>query len=215
MKITIIYDNTTTDPRYKADWGFSCLVEVFDKKILFDTGTNSEILIQNMEKLKINPSLINEVFISHNDYDHVGGLSTFLKINNNVKIYTPKLLRRIHNAREVIYVKKALKIHENIYTTGLLGSFFKLEQSLVIKTEKGVVIIVGCSHPGVKNILEAASQIGKPYAIIGGLHGFKKFDLLANLKIICATHCTQYISKIKFLYPEKFIEGGVGKVIEI
>jgi 7,8-dihydropterin-6-yl-methyl-4-(beta-D-ribofuranosyl)aminobenzene 5'-phosphate synthase len=33
--------------------------------------------------------------------------------------------------------------------------------------------------------------------------------------LICSTHCTQYKQEIKFLYPESYIEGGVGKVIDI
>jgi len=112
----------------------------------------------------------------------------------------------------VIKIKEPLKIDENIFSTGeLMG----IEQSLVVKTEKGLIVIVGCSHPGVKNILKAASQFGKTYALIGGLHGFSDFDLLSDLEFICPTHCTQFKSEIKSLYPEKYVRGGVGKVIEI
>jgi 7,8-dihydropterin-6-yl-methyl-4-(beta-D-ribofuranosyl)aminobenzene 5'-phosphate synthase len=77
------------------------------------------------------------------------------------------------------------------------------------------VVIVGCSHPGVGDILKAASQFGKVYALIGGFHGFSQFELLKEIELICPTHCTQYKSKIKSLYPEKYIEGGIGKIIEI
>ena len=79
----------------------------------------------------------------------------------------------------------------------------------------GVVVIVGCSHPGVKNILDSASQFGKPLALIGGLHGFREFDVIEDLELVCPTHCTQYESEIKSLYPEKYIKGGAGKIIEI
>jgi len=63
-------------------------------------------------------------------------------------------------------------------------------------------------------ILETASQFGKVYGIIGGLHGNRP-ETLRNLSLICTTHCTQYKSEIEFLYPEKYIEGGAGKIIEI
>jgi len=112
----------------------------------------------------------------------------------------------------VFKVKQALKIHENIFSTGELKN---REQSLVAKMEKGLVVIVGCSHPGVKNILEAASQFGEAWALIGGLHGFREFDAVRDLEVICPTHCTQFKSEIKTLYPEKYIKGGAGKVIEI
>ncbi len=224
MRITLIYDNTIYKPNLEADWGFSCLLEVENTpKILFDTGTNGKILLSNMEKLGINPNSIDEIFISHAHFDHTGGLSAFLDKNNKVKVYVPISFRGVRNAKEVIYVKEPIKIHENthrsegaslrsnkgIFSTGELGG---IEQSLCIKTEKGIVVIVGCSHPGIKNILEAASQFGKVYALIGGLHGFREFDLLKDLKLICPCHCTQFQSEIKSLYPEKYIEGGAGRL---
>jgi len=134
MKITIIYDNETDEKDLKSDWGFSCLVEVWGRKLLFDTGANGSILLGNMKKLNIESAAIKEVFIS---------------------------------------------------------------------------------HPGVKSILRAASQFGKTEALIGGLHGFSDFDVIKDLKLICPTHCTQFKSQIRSLYPEKYVKGGVGKVIEI
>lgn len=213
MKITLVYDNDVYTKGLKADWGFSCLVEVEDiPKILFDTGGSGAILLYNMEKLNIDPASISEVAISHSHWDHAGGLSDFLKKNKEVKLYLPNSFCRHFEAKEVICVKEALQIHKNVFTTGeLLG----IEQSLVVKTDKGLVVIAGCSHPGVGNILEAASQFGKVYALVGGLHGFSEFDLLKDLELVCACHCTMYKSKIKSLYPDKWVEGGAGKVISI
>lgn len=212
MKIKILYDNTVFKSSLKSDWGFSCLVETHNKTILFDTGANGAILLKNMKKLNVNPLLIDEIFISHTHFDHIGGLSAFLNENNNVRIYVPVSLRGIRNTKEIIYVNKAVKLHEDIFSTGELEH---IEQSLVVKTDKGLVLIVGCSHPKMENILKAASQFGKIYAIIGGLHGFNDFELFKDLQLICPTHCTQHIAEIKSLYPEKYIEGGVGKIIEI
>ena len=211
MKITLIYDNEVWKEGFRADWGFSCLIEVYGKKILFDTGANGSILLDNMKKLNIEPTMVDDIFISHAHWDHTGGLPDFLKINP-VKVYIPSSCQKPYGAKEVIKIKEPLKIDENIFSTGeLMG----IEQSLVVKTEKGLVVIVGCSHPGVKNILKAASQFGKTHALIGGLHGFSDFDLLRDLEFICPTHCTQFKSEIKSLYPEKYVRGGVGKVIEI
>jgi len=211
MKITIVYDNEVFKEGLKADWGFSCLVEVYDKKILFDTGADGSILLENMKTLNINPAVVEEIFISHAHWDHTGGLADFLKINP-VKVYVPSSFKVPDSAAEIIEVKEALKIHDDIFSTGELEN---IEQSLVIKTEKGSIVIAGCSHPGVGNILNAASPFGKPYALIGGLHGFKEFDLVKDLELICATHCTQFKSEIKTRYPEKYVEGGTGRVIEI
>ena len=190
MKITIIYDNEAAEVGLRADWGFSCLVEAYNKRILFDTGANGTLLLENMKKLNIDPTMIDEVFISHAHWDHMGGLSDFLLINP-IKVYIPSSCPEPH------------------------GELKNREQSLVAKMEKGLVVIVGCSHPGVKNILEAASQFGEAWALIGGLHGFREFDAVRDLEVICPTHCTQFKSEIKTLYPEKYIKGGAGKVIEI
>jgi len=211
MKVTIIYDNEAAREGLEADWGFSCLVEVYGKKILFDTGADGSILISNMKKLDIDPKVVEEVFISHSHWDHMGGLYDFLRINK-VRVYIPWSCQKPPGALEVIKVKEPIKIYENIFSTGELQN---IEQSLVVKTEKGLMIIVGCSHPGIKNILEAASDFGKPAILIGGLHGFSEFDLVEDLELICPTHCTQFKSEIRSRYPEKYISGGAGKIIEI
>jgi len=211
MKVTIIYDNTSARPDLQADWGFSALIQVKERDILFDTGANGDILLSNMKKLKVNPKEIEDVFISHPHWDHTGGLSFFLQLNNQVKLWIPSYFPEAKNAREVIKVKKTTKLYEGIYSTGELDG---IEQSLCVETEKGIVIIVGCSHPKMEHILKKASQFGKVYCVIGGLHGTEP-ESLKDLDLICPTHCTQYKSEIKSLYPEKYIEGGAGKIIEI
>ncbi|MCK4469469.1 MAG: MBL fold metallo-hydrolase, partial [Desulfobacterales bacterium] len=187
MKITIIYDNEAFDKNLEADWGFSCLIEAFDRKILFDTGANSDILLGNMKKLNIDPGLVDMIFISHAHWDHTGGLLSFLKINP-AKLYIPSSCQEIPGSKELVKVTGPVEIHENIFSTGELKG---QEQSLAIKHNKGVVVIAGCSHPGVREILKAASRHGKVVTLIGGLHGFKEFDLIQDLETICPTHCTQ------------------------
>ena len=213
LKITIISDNTTAFRDLKSEWGFSALIEVENTPlILFDTGADSQILLHNMEKLKISPKSIQCVFISHSHWDHTGGLRDFLKLNPEVKLYVPEDFSDDIKAKEIIKVKDSTKIYENVFSTGTLKG---IEQSLVIKKGEEVVIIVGCSHSGVGEILKESEKFGRPKALIGGLHGFSEFSLIKDLDLICATHCTQYKDKIKELYPEKFIEGGAGRVIEI
>jgi 7,8-dihydropterin-6-yl-methyl-4-(beta-D-ribofuranosyl)aminobenzene 5'-phosphate synthase len=213
IKVTIIYDNTAYSEDLEADWGFSCLVEVENTPvILFDTGTKGGILLRNMRKLGIEPESIDEVFISHAHFDHTGGLSHFLKVNKDVKVYVPISFHKPLAAKEVVSVKEPLRIQENIFSTGELS---RIEQSLVVKTERGSVVVAGCSHPGVGAILKVALQFGKVYALIGGLHGFREFDKVKGLGLICPTHCTQYKSEIESIYPEIFTEGGAGRIIAI
>lgn len=212
MKVTILYDNTAHRDELTPDWGFSALVEAYDRTILFDTGTEGSILIDNMEKMNVDPSVVDEVFISHAHFDHVGGLSAFLDKNSDVRIYVPPSLRGVHHGRETIHVNRPMELHEHFYSTGEID---QIEQSLVVQTDKGLVVLVGCSHPMMNDILSTASQFGNIYGIVGGLHGFREFELFRNLELICPTHCTQHIKEIKRLYPEKYVEGGAGRVIEI
>jgi 7,8-dihydropterin-6-yl-methyl-4-(beta-D-ribofuranosyl)aminobenzene 5'-phosphate synthase len=212
MKVTIVYDNTAFRKDLRPDWGFSALIEIENTpRILFDTGTDGNILLGNMKELQIDPAAIDEVFISHFHFDHTGGISEFLKVNQKAKFYVPPSFPGPSN-REVIPLAKPTKIHENVFSTGELDG---IEQSMGVITDKGIIVIDGCSHPYMGHILDAARQFGKLYGIIGGLHGFSAFELFKDLKLICATHCTQHKAELKKLYPEQYMEGGAGRIIEL
>ncbi|MDY6988313.1 MAG: MBL fold metallo-hydrolase [Thermodesulfobacteriota bacterium] len=211
MKITLIYDNDVYREGLQADWGFSCLVETEKApKILFDTGADGAILLSNMEKLNIDPAAIGVVMISHPHHDHVGGLWAFRRVNKEAKVYVPQSLRGLHGIDDVIPVKGPLQILERVFSTGELAG---IEQSMAVETDKGIVLIVGCSHPGIGSIFKAASDFGRVYAVVGGLHGFREYALFKGLDLICPTHCTQHKSEIKALYPEQYMDGGAGQVI--
>jgi len=210
MKVTIVYDNEVCRDDLKADWGFSALVEFEGKKILFDTGASGSILQHNMERLGIDPEAIDDVFISHSHFDHTGGLVFLLYSNNRLKLWVPYIFPEIRGVK-TIRVKDPVKLYNGVYSTGVIDN---IEHSLCITTSKGVVIIAGCSHPKLSHILNKASLFGDVFGIIGGMHSNSP-DQLKGLKLICPTHCTQYVNKIKKLYPENYIEGGAGRVIEI
>jgi len=117
----------------------------------------------------------------------------------------------LRNLKELVKIKEPVELYEGIYSTGTLDN---IEQSLCLRTRKGIVVITGCSHPHIKKILDMASNFGSIYGIIGGLHANSPI-FLKSLKFICATHCTYYKDRIKAFYPERYVEGGVGLTIEI
>jgi 7,8-dihydropterin-6-yl-methyl-4-(beta-D-ribofuranosyl)aminobenzene 5'-phosphate synthase len=200
MKITLVYDNQANEG-LKSGWGFSCLIETTEK-ILFDTGDSGENLIYNLEQLNIQPESITGVVISHNHWDHTGGLKKFLKLNSNAKVFRPRSL------------SKPTEISPSIYTTGALGRLIK-EQSLVVNTEKGNLVITGCAHPGLANIIDKATPLGTIYGVLGGFHGFSKLEKLRGIKIIAPCHCTQYIQQIRQRYPAEFKEIRAGTILEV
>ena len=212
MKITIVYDNYSIRKELEPDWGFSALIESETAPpLLFDTGTEGAILLHNMEELGIDPQNIGTILISHDHYDHAGGLPAILDKNSTADIYVPASAGFSIPGRNVIRVSKPIQISENIFSTGELKG---IEQSLALKTEKGIVIVVGCSHPGVGEILQAAAGFGKIHGIIGGFHGFREFDSLQGLDLICPCHCTQYKAEIKELFPNQYLEVKAGTVLE-
>jgi 7,8-dihydropterin-6-yl-methyl-4-(beta-D-ribofuranosyl)aminobenzene 5'-phosphate synthase len=200
MKITIIYDNQANEG-LKSGWGFSCLVEG-KEKILFDTGDSGKKLIYNMKQLNVEPKDIGKVAISHNHWDHDGGLKEFLKLSNNAKVFHPKSF------------SKPTEISPGIHSTGTLGGLIK-EQSLVVNTEKGNVVITGCAHPGLAKIIDKAKQLGEVYAVLGGFHGFSRLEKLQGIELIAPCHCTQYKQQIKEKYPAQFREIKAGSIIEL
>jgi 7,8-dihydropterin-6-yl-methyl-4-(beta-D-ribofuranosyl)aminobenzene 5'-phosphate synthase len=212
VRISIIYDNTSQREDLTADWGFACLIEAHGHRILFDTGASGELLMTNMELLGIGPSSIDGVFISHDHWDHTGGLSVILAANPTIRVWVPSGCKSVRPSKQVTVIDGPQSLSAGLHTPGPLGG---IEQSLVMPTDAGVVVVVGCSHPGVGQILEAASTNGRPYALIGGLHGFDDYPRLAGLNLICPTHCTQHIDEIKSHYPEVYVPGGAGAVIEV
>jgi len=208
MKITIVYDNEVRKSGLGAGWGFSSLVETETAPpLLFDTGADGATLFHNMKKLGIDPGHIGIIVISHAHGDHTGGLWDILEVNRDARVYVPASSGIEIPGRKVTAVTESIRLSETLFSTGELKG---IEQSLVLKTGKGVLVVVGCSHPGVGEIINAASEFGKVYGIVGGFHGFHDFDKLRGLSLICPCHCTQYKSEIRRLFPEQCVECGAG-----
>lgn len=213
MKITIVYDNEVTKEGLRAGWGFAAFIESEKAPpILFDTGADSPTLLHNMKELNIDPRDIGIIVISHAHGDHTGGLSEILKRNETAELYLPSSFRRGFAGRKVTMVKEAIQIRENVFSTGELEG---MEQSLVLKTGKGIFVVTGCSHPPMRGILAAASKFGKLYGIAGGFHGFRDFKAFDDLSLIYPCHCTMYKREIIDLFKDKTSECGAGLVIEL
>ena len=166
LSITVSYDNNPYKERLTTAWGFSCVIRGTEKTILFDTGGDGSILLTNMEKLGIDPKEIDLVVLSHIHGDHVGGLSRFLEKNPEVVVYLPKSFPKGFKdgvkeyGAKIVEVQGPLKICEEVYSTGELGTWIK-EQSLIIYTEKGLIVITGCAHPGIVKIVDKAKDLVK------------------------------------------------------
>jgi 7,8-dihydropterin-6-yl-methyl-4-(beta-D-ribofuranosyl)aminobenzene 5'-phosphate synthase len=232
VKLTIVYDNNTCEKSLQADWGFACLIQGFEKSILFDTGTRSEILLTNMGELGIQPKLIDCVFLSHFHRDHTGGLSSLIELNPEIEVWLPEFFpedfkeRILAGGASCVEVSGHQKICDRIFTTGVIEGWIK-EQSLVLDTTCGLVVVTGCAHPRLTNILTKIQDLfgGNIYAVVGGFHlaGLQKNEIeevIRELKTlgvqkIGPCHCTGENARKMFseAYKEDFVEVGVGREI--
>jgi len=177
LLLTVLYDNYPFRPGLRTAWGFSCLVELGEEVILFDTGGSAGILLSNMRALGIEPDRIQKVALSHIHGDHVGGLLGFLEKNSAVTVYLPasfpegfKDRVRCCGAR-VVEVRGPMEIGEGVYSTGEMGTRIR-EQALVVESSEGLVVITGCAHPGIVEVVRRAVEIGeeKVHLVVGGFH---------------------------------------------
>jgi 7,8-dihydropterin-6-yl-methyl-4-(beta-D-ribofuranosyl)aminobenzene 5'-phosphate synthase len=229
LRISVVYNNVAFSDEMELDWGFSCVIRSSGRVILFDTGGNGRILLKNMTTMGIDPREIDAVFLSHEHGDHVGGVTDFLRQNPKVAVYVPKSLFSTLNQKvtnpstKIIPVIGPNKLYENIYSTGEMGTWIK-EQSLVLDTPKGMVVITGCAHPGILNIVRKARQlVHKDICLVmGGFHLLNKnaseIDRIVRelkkmgVQKVAPSHCTgkDAILRFKRAWGENFIPGGCG-----
>ncbi len=234
VALTIVYDNNPYDVRLTTAWGFSCLIKLSQKVILFDTGGDGSILLSNMAKLSINPQSIDVVVLSHIHGDHVGGLAKFLEQNNRVTVYMPASFpsqmkqEAKSKGAKVVEVHEAKELFEGVFTTGELNGGIK-EQSLVVRTSKGLLVITGCAHPGRVNMVKRAKEITKDkvYLLMGGFHltgtspsqinHIAESLLQLGVAKVALCHCSGEEARklFKGYFSENYIDSGAGKQIAI
>jgi len=233
LAITVVFDNNPYKKGLETGWGFSCLIEGMKKTILFDTGADGNVLLDNMQKLGIDPETVDTLVLSHAHSDHVGGAYSFLQKNHKVTMYIPESFPesfkdriRQYGAR-IVEVKESAEIFEKVYSTGEMGVWIK-EQSLIIRTPNGMVVITGCAHPGVVNIVKRAKEMfdDEVLLVMGGFHLINKSrseidSIVSDMKkmgvhYVGPCHCSGDKARYLFqqAYREHFISIGVGKRID-
>jgi 7,8-dihydropterin-6-yl-methyl-4-(beta-D-ribofuranosyl)aminobenzene 5'-phosphate synthase len=269
-RITILYDAFGKDASMRKDWGFSALVEIAGKRVLFDTGDDRDIFAANVKAKNVDLTNLDFVVLSHRHGDHMAGLAHVLSVNPKVKIYAPKdglggiygssipssFYRkdgslppemRYYDGRPPDVLKlgtawqdanfelidKTTEIAPGITLIALVsetpGTKELKELSLAVNTQQGLVLVVGCSHPGIDKIVEAAATINpKIQLIAGGFHLVVASDdaiskIVATLKDtfkvenIAPGHCTgePTFAALKQAFGDRYIYAGVGTALDI
>jgi 7,8-dihydropterin-6-yl-methyl-4-(beta-D-ribofuranosyl)aminobenzene 5'-phosphate synthase len=232
LKLTILFDNTTTDPRFKSMAGFAALVEYGSHTLLFDTGADGATLLGNMRELGVETGSIETIVISHEHADHTGGLQELLDTGIRPTVYAPSAFakafkERVRARTKLVEVADALTIAPGMHLSIPKGSI--IEQSLAVETPDGTAVIVGCAHPGVANMVRRAQEIvpGKVSLVVGGFHITEVSSMnklpatIAELREmgverVLPTHCTGFAAVRMFRteFGKGCLEGGVGSTVE-
>lgn len=228
--MTILYDNRTIRDDLLPSHGFSCMVENDQgKRVLFDTGESGPLLLANMQRLGIDPSTIEKVILSHEHYDHVGGLISLLALRIDIEIFILPSFSSIFLEKlsfshvKLREVTRGMEILPGLFSTGEIKGVIN-EQGLVLSGNEKALFIGGCCHPGVVKMVAAASQmVGQSVGgALGGFHLCQSEDQaiaseLQHLKsmgvnIIAPCHCTGFtgMDMARELWGSGFVETGVG-----
>ena len=234
ITITVVYNNEPYDETLTTSWGLSMFIEGVEDTLLFDTGGDGSILLSNMKKLGIAPHTTETVILSHIHGDHIGGLNELLKKNNMITVYLPasfpdRLKRNISGkTKALVSVDTTQRICTQVWSTGELGTSPR-EQSLIIVTEKGLIIVTGCAHPGIVNIVKYAKEYfdRNIYLVMGGFHlmayqQHQIVNMISELKDlgvqkVAPSHCTggKAIELFKAAWNDDFIDLGCGAKLRI
>ncbi|MCP4651331.1 MAG: MBL fold metallo-hydrolase [PVC group bacterium] len=237
MNVKIIATGSTFWQKFRKNWGIAFLI---GENILFDTFSKPKILLSNMYKMGIDLERIKHIVISHDHWDHAGGLWKLLEQKKGLKVYSclnfslqfKKNVKQSHGI--LVELDRFMEIVKDVFVTGeIAGNYnseYISEQALVVRTKKGLSVITGCAHPGIINILEKVKgkfpneQI---YSVFGGFHLMDKdkssvkiiADKFRGMKIekVGPTHCSgKEAEKIfKKEYGNKFITVKTGESLDV
>lgn len=219
-----VYNNIPYDPDIKADFGYSCFIK--EPGVLFDSGAHGDILLYNLNRLGISVDQINYFVLSHDHWDHNGGIGALLDENPNIISYCPpdtsEETRMILSRGAGCFSTHGwLELSPGVFLTGPVeGSYAEkkiTEQSIVLENEKGLFLITGCSHPHISKILGYVKNKGDVFGVVGGFHDVNEEDVrsLEGLEYLSPSHCTTAIEAIAEEFGENFVRSGAGFIHRI
>lgn len=280
LRVEVLSTMLTSDEGI-GEWGFSAVVDVDGRRILFDTGDRPETVLNNAKELHVDLSNITDVVLSHNHHDHTGGLMTLRRalLQSNPQalsrahvgkgIFDPRrtdkgkplefmaVTRREYEATGGHFVEydHPVELWNGVWLTGPVPRKYPErnwsghveiqtkagwkedtipeDMSLVINTDRGLVVVSGCGHSGIINTLDyarASIRNAPVHAALGGFHLYQlddeKLQWTATklrefgLQNFLGAHCTGIeavyrIRELAGLSRRTSSVGAVGAVFEL
>jgi len=236
MTLSVLFDKEVKDDSFSGGWGLSYLM---GEDLLFDTGEKFDYLAHNAEKMHLDLASFKKIVITHDHWDHTGGLWGLLKLNPQRIVYacsgfSREFKDRVKSAGAVlIEVKEKEEIVPGIYSTGEIKTEYKgeplSEQALVLDKGDHCLLFSGCAHPGIVMMAEKVkNDFAKPVtAVLGGFHLLDKEKRYVEYVItqlrdmgvtrVAAVHCTGFDAQVLFkqAWKKDFISLKTGMTLEV
>ena len=233
LTIAVVYDNNVYDTSVISEWGFSCYISGGGHTLLFDTGGKGPLLRNNMGVMGLTLTDVESVVISHHHGDHTGGLPALLRQKETLTLYIPQsfppsFTNHVQGyGAQVVPVLEPVSIYDNIYSTGEMGRGYGIkEQSLFMRTDGGVIVITGCAHPGIIQVVRQVRTLCTDpiLLLMGGFHLSAdhaelttQATTLKNLGVVHVgpCHCSGDAAREVFEteFENRYIEIGAGRII--
>jgi 7,8-dihydropterin-6-yl-methyl-4-(beta-D-ribofuranosyl)aminobenzene 5'-phosphate synthase len=178
--LQVVYDSESRhSPPASPGWGYAAYIQFGGRTFFFDTGLKEDKLKNNLNAFDRKPENLNYIIVSHIHPDHWGGVDFLWKKNPKVPVFIPTIeLSNRWPGRKSAVVEDHKKLTENIWVVRSSISNFdpfggKMhELTLVLKTKQGLVLVVGCSHPGLEKIINRVQSLfpEEIYLVTGGFH---------------------------------------------
>ena len=237
-RILILYNNKSTGNALRPGWGFSALIEHDGKRLLFDVGADVLVFEHNVKALGVDPKTTDALVLSHEHCDHIGAISAAL--HRNLDVYYPasfssQFKKEIGDERKKPLwtphpVTDPLGIVPGVRSTGELKSRSGIvEQGLIVDGQDGPVLVTGCAHPGIVEMVKVAADITDrcPQLVLGGFHLLRKktaeVQAIAmglkqlGVKQLAPCHCTgeRAMAILREAFGDTLIKIDVGTEIAV
>ena len=235
LEIRVIYDNTSAREDVEAHWGFASVVTFQGRRVLFDSGTKPDLFLRNLKIMGVGVDSIEAAMISHQHPDHRNGVYKLFPLNRTMRVhFLDAFYEKAYREAAAVSMNPrretgSYELIPGAYSTGMIPGD-PPEQSLAIETSQGIVLMVGCSHPGIVQIVETVRrqrEVDSIRLLMGGLHMFRQsaeeiqpqIERLQQLNVrkIMPGHCSGDLAKRMFaeLYGANFETLGAGKVLRL